>query len=981
MTTGGAPSEEDLKTLLAETNFTEKEIRGFYCFGAGDRISEGDFIKLCAANGLTAPGLVARMWDVFDSDDDGSCSDLELVKSLNPLMRGTLEDVAGMFFELYDVDGDNQLTVGEIVAVYSDLVRLSTPPEGTDTDRPGLNAEQRLKITKFVREAQQDSSSGKLDKEAFTQVVRKLVEEAEDGGSLLSPRNLFSVFITSWSEVGTSFALPAMGALSARIQQRFDCGAAEIGQLTALYYLAAMVGPMIGGLCMDKVGPGLVVIGANVLVTLGAMCQAVADGASMFWLLTIGRLLLGLGGEVTPFTSVEILGKLFPDYFGLMAGVRNLIQSTCGFLAFVLLPMWADYGSADKPASWNETGTETRDYMDNEGTTFALWVTVWLGVASTLSNVIVKQAMDKEAGTSENAADTLSIQTQIRAFAKATAPQPPQDCAKWKLPPSFFLACVGIKAQYFAPFGFTAFSNAVYGEKFGQSAAQASFLSGVISLVAGLLGPIMGPLSDKNGQRSSSLGGFTALSMLGFIVLAISGGQNPGHIWFASFFFALQYGFGDTVAYISIRLIVGPSRAGIGYGVYGIIGNLLATLVPLVGGIVIEMEDGNDMICWYFAFLMFLGSACWVGVRYIEGPVSFLELPAEAVVETDDEHLQAACLTLVIDGPGGLSYADSVEKSDTFGHAQGAEAQELRNINPFITAKFGVFTKGDRVHRTLTVRGNEQNGRGLHADFSHVDGKGVLVSRTPGDAGVCIIDVWHDSLMGPNVSRHIASTRVTIDQVQKFNDGVPEFQELTLYGAAVDTDGDGDIDEDDDVAEGKLRVKLTYHSEIRRMELEFGTSQLPDIREQHLCDALTFHESNIIALSLTCFAWYLIVSTIFYDMFFRECKQGPNSLTDTSGYLATGTRIGNSTAELGLSALDSNATGASELLQDWGSGVAAANCTSDGGLNSFLDALVRIPPAHCRAQLPHSVSSGAGEWRHERTHSYRPLCLFSVFVC
>ena len=71
-------------------------------------------------------------------------------------------------------------------------------------------------------------------------------------------------------------------------------------------------------------------------------------------------------------------------------------------------------------------------------------------------------------------------------------------------------------------------------------------------------------------------------------------------------------------------------------GVYGIIGNLMATLVPLVGGVVMEMEGGNDLICWYFAGLMLMGTLCWLGVRAIEGGKSMLELPSEAVVETDD---------------------------------------------------------------------------------------------------------------------------------------------------------------------------------------------------------------------------------------------------------------------------------------------------------------------------------------------------------
>ena len=395
----GEPSAEELSKLLEETNFTEKEIMGFYTFGPGDRIMDSDFKDLCAANGLTAPGLTSRMWDLFDADDDGSCSSYELVKALNPLMRGTLEDVAGMFFDLYDVGKDGDLAAEEIIAVYSDLVLLT---DG-EPEHDGLGAGQRQRIADFVREGRGGSATGKFDKAAFVGVVRSMVEEGAGAEPFWTARNAFLLFITAWSEVGTSFALPAMGAMSSRIKQRFECGDAEIGSLTAAYYSAAMVGPIIGGIIMDKVGPGWVVMGANVIVTLGAACQAAADGASMFWLLLVGRLLLGLGGEVTPFTSVEILGKLFPDYFGLMAGIRNLIQSTSGFLAFVLIPMWADAGSGDNPADytpadWNSTdvladGSLKGEYLDPAGTSFALWMCALLGVASTVSNVVVKKIL------------------------------------------------------------------------------------------------------------------------------------------------------------------------------------------------------------------------------------------------------------------------------------------------------------------------------------------------------------------------------------------------------------------------------------------------------------------------------------------------------------------------------------------------------------------------------------------------------------
>jgi MFS family permease len=104
------------------------------------------------------------------------------------------------------------------------------------------------------------------------------------------------LFLTMWFEMGTSFSLPAMGALSDRIKERFDVTDEGIGQLTSAYFFAAMVGPLAGGVCMDKFGPGITVILANIIVTLGALFQAVANGPDQFWLVLIGRLMLGFGG-------------------------------------------------------------------------------------------------------------------------------------------------------------------------------------------------------------------------------------------------------------------------------------------------------------------------------------------------------------------------------------------------------------------------------------------------------------------------------------------------------------------------------------------------------------------------------------------------------------------------------------------------------------------------------------------------------------
>lgn len=107
--------------------------------------------------------------------------------------------------------------------------------------------------------------------------------------------------------------------------------------------------------------------------------------------------------------------------------------------------------------------------------------------------------------------------------------------------------------------------------------------------------------------------------MIGFGILALSEGQDGNGnsrvpVWIASMLFALQYGFGDTMAYISIRFIVGVSHSGIGYGIYGVVGNLIAMLVPMIGGFIIECEQGMDKVLWYFCGLMATGGLCWVGV-------------------------------------------------------------------------------------------------------------------------------------------------------------------------------------------------------------------------------------------------------------------------------------------------------------------------------------------------------------------------------
>lgn len=333
--------------------------------------------------------------------------------------------MAAFFLELFDEDCDADLTSPEVIAVYSDLLHYT---QGNTSE--GLTAKQQSRLRLWVHQHQNEH--GRLDKQSFVDAVQHMTTQPQGKAPFWTWRTAYYVFLTAWFKMGTSFALPAMGALSGRIKERFDTNDEGIGTLTSAYVFAAMVGPLCGGYAMDRYGPGLVVIGANSIVVLGAMLQAIAKGPDQLWLILIGRLLLGFGGEITPFTTIEILGCLFPDYFGLMAGVRILVQSLSGFLAFILLPIWADAISDN----------------NEKGTSFALWMCVVLGVASLTSCIIVYLSMKREqqrdeavmsvdvnSSTSrlEEESDQITVSKAIRAFAMATTSKA-SHCRRWILP-------------------------------------------------------------------------------------------------------------------------------------------------------------------------------------------------------------------------------------------------------------------------------------------------------------------------------------------------------------------------------------------------------------------------------------------------------------------------------------------------------------------------------------------------------------------
>lgn len=58
----------------------------------------------------------------------------ELLQKMSVLLRGTLDDLIGFFFDMYDLDGNNSIDRRELARVFSELYTCTLPENEDDDD-------------------------------------------------------------------------------------------------------------------------------------------------------------------------------------------------------------------------------------------------------------------------------------------------------------------------------------------------------------------------------------------------------------------------------------------------------------------------------------------------------------------------------------------------------------------------------------------------------------------------------------------------------------------------------------------------------------------------------------------------------------------------------------------------------------------------------------------------------------------------------
>merc|ERR1711916_344455 len=111
-------SRDDIDELKANTTWSQEEIENMYAVfkedhPSSDQVTLAEFKELFKVR-LGDGDNVDALFQSFDRDDSGTLDFKELCMALSMSESGAVEDKLGMFFNLYDTDGNGTLSRDEL---------------------------------------------------------------------------------------------------------------------------------------------------------------------------------------------------------------------------------------------------------------------------------------------------------------------------------------------------------------------------------------------------------------------------------------------------------------------------------------------------------------------------------------------------------------------------------------------------------------------------------------------------------------------------------------------------------------------------------------------------------------------------------------------------------------------------------------------------------------------------------------------------
>ena len=344
---------------------------------------------------------------------------------------------------------------------------------------------------------------------------------------------------------GNYYVYDSIAPLSNILQSELGFTSTQVGLLQAIYSAPNIVMVLIGGVLVDRFGARQATAGFTAVCLVGALLSA-ASGT--FWIMALGRLIFGLGGESMIVAVTAVLGHWFRGrQLGFAFGV-NLAIARAGSYAADLSPTWAGWAY-------------------DSGWRAPLLIAVGFAVIS-FGAVAVYWAME------ESAARRYALPQSGAAGRFVWSDLVRFDRSYWFI--------VGLCVTFYSvifPFRST-FAIEYFQNAQGLSLEQAGQMNGHVFLAAIFATPLFGLIVDRLGRRSIAMF-FGSLLLLAVFPTLL---YTDWDLWVSTVMIGIAFSLVPAVLWASVPYLVDSHRLGTALGLMTMLQNVGLTVVNVAAG-------------------------------------------------------------------------------------------------------------------------------------------------------------------------------------------------------------------------------------------------------------------------------------------------------------------------------------------------------------------------------------------------------------
>lgn len=353
------------------------------------------------------------------------------------------------------------------------------------------------------------------------------------------------LLFTSLAMFGNYYVYDSIAPLSDMLQSQLGFTSTQVGLLQAIYSAPNIVMVLIGGLLVDRFGARQATAGFTAVCLVGALLSAVSG---TFWIMALGRLIFGLGGESMIVAVTAVLGHWFRGrQLGFAFGL-NLAIARAGSYAADLSPTWAGWAY---DSGWRAPLLIAVGFAV---VSFAAAAAYWAIEASAARRYALPQS---------RAAETFVWSDLVRF-----------DRSYWFI--------VGLCVTFYSvifPFRST-FAIEYFQNAQGLSLERAGQMNGYVFLAAIFATPLFGLIVDRIGRRSIAMFCGSLLLLAVFPTLL----YTDWDLWVSTVMIGIAFSLVPAVLWASVPYLVESHRLGTALGLMTMLQNVGLTVVNVAAG-------------------------------------------------------------------------------------------------------------------------------------------------------------------------------------------------------------------------------------------------------------------------------------------------------------------------------------------------------------------------------------------------------------